>query len=57
MSRVFVCNECAPELFLDVPTSLGYYLRDTGRCHHVDKLIEAEIAKAKASEAHQSDKR
>ena len=56
MIRVFVCNECAPELFLDTPTSLGYHLRNVGRCHHVDELIEAEIAKAKASEAHQSAK-
>lgn len=43
MSRVFVCNECAPELSLDVPTSLGYYIRETGRCHHVDELIKAEV--------------
>ncbi len=57
MSRVFVCNECAPELSLDTPTSLGHYIQQTGRCHHVDELIKAEIEKAKASEAHQSDKK
>ena len=54
---MFVCNECAPELSLDTPTSLGHYIRETGRCHHVDELIKAEIEKAKASEAHESDKR
>ncbi len=48
---MFVCNECVPELSLDVPTSLGHYIRDTGRCHHVDDLIKVEAESLREIEA------
>jgi hypothetical protein len=54
MDRVFVCSECVLELFLDTPTSLGYQLRQGGRCRHVDQLIEDEIQKRRERKQHQS---
>lgn len=45
MGRLFVCSDCAPELFLKTPTSLGYSIRSVGKCRHIDGLIEDEIRK------------
>lgn len=60
MARIFVCSECAPELYLDSPTSAGYSIRNSGRCRHVDELIQDEIKKhtlADAKPGHESHER